>query len=123
MSTKIKNAQETNTDLQQPMKPEEVSSEQKQEQKAELKREGNNLTANPGDRIDDSMSIEEKAKQVAVDAPDGTGDHVVLPTLSSKVKKVNTKHCTMYKMQKKSLMSFVKPEQTRMEIGSGGKHS
>ncbi|MDY7023102.1 MAG: hypothetical protein SWJ54_17420 [Cyanobacteriota bacterium] len=80
MSTQIKNEREKNTDLQQPMKPEEVSPQQKQEHKAELKKEGNNLTANPGDRIDDSMSIEEKAKQVAVDAPDGTGDHVVVPT-------------------------------------------
>lgn len=34
-----------------------------------------NLTANPGDVIvDESQSIEEKAKQVAVDVPDITGD-------------------------------------------------
>ncbi|MEP0958733.1 hypothetical protein [Microcoleus sp. FACHB-1515] len=66
--------------INQPMTPEEVDPEQKRAQKEELLREGNNLTANPGDRIDDSMSIEEKAKQVAVDAPDITGDHITVPT-------------------------------------------
>jgi hypothetical protein len=40
-----------------------------------------NLTANPGDKIsDEPQSIEEKAKQIAVDAPDITGDHVTVPT-------------------------------------------
>jgi hypothetical protein len=40
-----------------------------------------NLTANPGDRIsDEPESVEEKAKQIAVDAPDITGDHVTVPT-------------------------------------------
>ncbi|HAX77705.1 MAG TPA: hypothetical protein DCY88_18175 [Cyanobacteria bacterium UBA11372] len=40
-----------------------------------------NLTANPGDRIaDEPQSIEEKAKQVAVDSPDITGDHITVPT-------------------------------------------
>ncbi|AFZ02859.1 hypothetical protein [Calothrix sp. PCC 6303] len=40
-----------------------------------------NLTANPGDRIaDEPQTIEEKAKQVAVDVPDITGDHVKVPT-------------------------------------------
>lgn len=40
-----------------------------------------NLTANPGDRIDDKhQSVEEKAKQVAVDSPDITGDHITVPT-------------------------------------------
>ncbi len=65
--------------INQPMTPEEVDPAQKQAQKAEVQ---NNelLTVNPGDRIDDSKSIEEKAKQVAVDAPDITGDHIVVPT-------------------------------------------
>jgi hypothetical protein len=67
-------------ETKQPMTPEEVDPQQKREQKEELLREGNNLTANPGDRIDDSKSLEEKAKQVAVDAPDITGDHIVVPT-------------------------------------------
>jgi hypothetical protein len=39
-----------------------------------------NLTANPGDRIDESQSIEEKSKQLAVDSPDITGDHIKVPT-------------------------------------------
>ncbi|NEQ24193.1 MAG: hypothetical protein F6K28_34740, partial [Microcoleus sp. SIO2G3] len=51
--------------INQPMTPEEVDPAQKRAQKEELLREGNNLTANQGDRIDDSKSIEEKAKQVA----------------------------------------------------------
>ncbi|MBD2504641.1 hypothetical protein [Anabaena azotica] len=39
-----------------------------------------NLTANPGDKIDDNKSLEEKAQQVAVDSPDITGDHITVPT-------------------------------------------
>jgi hypothetical protein len=40
-----------------------------------------NLTANPGDRIaDEHQSVEEKSKQVAVDSPDITGDHITVPT-------------------------------------------
>ncbi|HEY9820046.1 MAG TPA: hypothetical protein V6D35_04605 [Candidatus Sericytochromatia bacterium] len=40
-----------------------------------------NAASNPGDRIDpEAQTIEEKAKQVAVDAPDITGDHVKVPT-------------------------------------------
>lgn len=40
-----------------------------------------NLTVNPGDIVtDESKSIEEKAKQVAVDAPDITGDWIKVPT-------------------------------------------
>lgn len=35
---------------------------------------------NPGDVIDESKSIEEKSKQLAVDSPDITGDHIVVPT-------------------------------------------
>lgn len=66
--------------INQPMTPEEVDPQQKREQKEELLREGNNLTANPGDRIDPNASLEEKAQQVAVDAPDITGDHITVPT-------------------------------------------
>jgi hypothetical protein len=66
--------------IEQPMAPEEVDLQQKQAQKQELEEHGNNLTVNPGDRIDESKSLEEKAKQVAVDAPDITGDHIVVPT-------------------------------------------
>ncbi|MEH2173862.1 hypothetical protein [Nostoc sp.] len=41
-----------------------------------------NLTANPGDRISDKpQSVEEKAKQAAVDdVPDITGDRITVPT-------------------------------------------
>jgi hypothetical protein len=36
---------------------------------------------NPGDVIaDDRQSVEEKSKQVAVDSPDITGDHIKVPT-------------------------------------------
>lgn len=62
------------------MAPEEVDIQQKQAQKEEMERGGKSLTINPGDRINRSKSIEEKAKQVAVDAPDITGDHIVVPT-------------------------------------------
>ena len=40
-----------------------------------------NLTVNPGDIVtDESKSVEEKAQQVAVDAPDITGDWIKVPT-------------------------------------------
>jgi hypothetical protein len=39
-----------------------------------------NDASNPGDRIDPAATIEEKAQQVAVDAPDITGDHIKVPT-------------------------------------------
>lgn len=64
----------------QPMTPEEVDPEQKRAQKEELSRAGKSLTVNPGDRIDESKTLQEKAQQVAVDAPDITGDHIVVPT-------------------------------------------
>jgi hypothetical protein len=62
------------------MTPEEVDPEQKRAMKEALSQKGNRLTVNPGDRINDSKTLEEKAKQVAVDAPDITGDHIVVPT-------------------------------------------
>ncbi|HAJ60523.1 MAG TPA: hypothetical protein DCP31_15690 [Cyanobacteria bacterium UBA8543] len=40
-----------------------------------------NEAVNPGDKVDSTaQTIEEKAQQVAVDAPDITGDHVKVPT-------------------------------------------
>jgi hypothetical protein len=40
-----------------------------------------NRTTNPGDTIaDHPQTTEEKAKQIAVDAPDITGDHITVPT-------------------------------------------
>jgi hypothetical protein len=37
-------------------------------------------STNPGDRIQPNQTLEEKAKQLAVDAPDITGDHIKVPT-------------------------------------------
>lgn len=79
MSTEFEARQER-SEIEQPMFPEEVDQQQKLEQKEEMEKAGKSLTANPGDRIDDSKTLEEKAKQVAVDAPDITGDHIVVPT-------------------------------------------
>ena len=39
-----------------------------------------NLTVNPGDVDSKDKSLEEKAKQVAVDSPDITGDQITVPT-------------------------------------------
>ena len=69
----------TNQNNKQPLTPEQVDFEQKQQQKQELENEDNNVL-NPGDKVDESKSVDEKAKQVAVDAPDITGDHVTVPT-------------------------------------------
>ncbi|CAD5953530.1 hypothetical protein PCC9214_02710 [Planktothrix tepida] len=67
-------------EFEQPMNAQEVDPQQKRWQKEELEKNGKTLTANPGDRIDESKTLAEKAKQVAVDAPDITGDHIVVPT-------------------------------------------
>ncbi|NJM67966.1 MAG: hypothetical protein HC851_21035 [Acaryochloris sp. RU_4_1] len=67
----------------QPLTPEQVDPKQKHQQKQELekaRRKGTPLTANPGDRIQRSKTLNQKAKQVAVNAPDITGDHIVVPT-------------------------------------------
>jgi hypothetical protein len=38
-------------------------------------------TVNPGDVInEENQTVEEKSKQVAVDSPDITGDHIKVPT-------------------------------------------
>ncbi|MDX2242015.1 MAG: hypothetical protein NW224_15120 [Leptolyngbyaceae cyanobacterium bins.302] len=74
------NVETNDNEIKQPMQPEQVDPAQKQWIKEEMEKGGKSLTANPGDRIDDSKSLEEKAKQVAVDAPDITGDHIVVPT-------------------------------------------
>lgn len=74
------NVETQNNEIKQPMQPEQVDPAQKQWIKDEMEKGGKSLTLNPGDRIDDSKSLEEKAQQVAVDAPDITGDHIVVPT-------------------------------------------
>ncbi|MEB3359532.1 MAG: hypothetical protein VKK04_22595 [Synechococcales bacterium] len=68
-------------EIHQPTQPEDVSKEQKAAIKREVQ-ENENLVLNPGDRTadDGSKTLEEKAQKVAVDAPDITGDHIVVPT-------------------------------------------
>ncbi|MGF1536295.1 MAG: hypothetical protein ACFB4J_07410 [Elainellaceae cyanobacterium] len=65
--------------LNQPTQPEDVSPEQHEAQQKKLAQNPNSAL-NPGDRVDGSQSLEEKAKQVAVNAPDVTGDHITVPT-------------------------------------------
>lgn len=71
-------SQSTKPEIRQPLTPEEITPAERQAQRQALENE--NLTVNPGDRIDESKSLEEKARQVAVNAPDITGDHIVVPT-------------------------------------------
>lgn len=73
------NAHSEHKEIRQPLTPEMVDPEQKKAQKEAL-RQNPRMTVNPGDRIDESMTLEEKSQQVAVDAPDITGDHIVVPT-------------------------------------------
>jgi hypothetical protein len=65
-------------DIQQPLTPEQVSTEQQQAH-AEAKRT-QDLTVNPGDVIDETNTLEENAQQVAVNSVDITGAHEVVPT-------------------------------------------
>jgi hypothetical protein len=67
-------------EIRQPLTPEQVDPEQKAWMKQEMEKGGKSLTANPGDRIDDSKTLEEKAQQVAVDVPDITREHITVPT-------------------------------------------
>ncbi|MCM1985174.1 hypothetical protein [Lyngbya confervoides] len=64
--------------IRQPLTPEQVSPEQKEAHKRVLETE--NPTVNPGDRVEGPKNLEEKAQQVAVNTPDITGDHIVVPT-------------------------------------------
>lgn len=64
------------TQIQQPLTPEQVSPEQQQAH-AEA---DPNLAVNAGDVISDDKTLAEKAQQVAVNSPDITGDHEVVPT-------------------------------------------
>lgn len=68
------------TNIRQPLQPEDVSPEQKKAQKEEMERQGSHGVLNPGDKVKKGQSLEEKAQQVAVDAPDITGDHITVPT-------------------------------------------
>ncbi len=66
--------------IKQPLSPEDVDPAQKQQHREEIKRRGSELTINPGDRVNPNATLQEKSKQVAVDAPDITGDHITVPT-------------------------------------------
>ncbi|MBE9159783.1 hypothetical protein IQ265_23530 [Nodosilinea sp. LEGE 06152] len=66
-------------EIHQPLTPEEVSPEQKAAHKKMLE-ENENMVLNPGDIVDGEKTLQEKSQQVAVDAPDITGDHIVVPT-------------------------------------------
>ncbi|AFY78206.1 hypothetical protein Ple7327_2969 [Pleurocapsa sp. PCC 7327] len=81
MQRKKVTEQSKNRDLS--INSEEIPAEAKDTVPAEqkLSSKERNLTANPGDRIaDEPQTIEEKAKQIAVDVPDITGDHIKVPT-------------------------------------------
>jgi hypothetical protein len=65
--------------LSQPMLAPEVDPQQKKEHR-EAFSTGEQPTINPGDRIDESKTLQEKAQQVAVHAPDITGEYIVVPT-------------------------------------------
>jgi len=71
-------AQSDATPIRQPTSPEMLSPEQKQTHRRVLETE--NPTVNPGDRVDDSLSLAEKAQQVAIITPDITAEAVVIPT-------------------------------------------
>jgi hypothetical protein len=65
---------------QQPMSAQEVDPQQQQEHREAFSQPGEQPTINPGDRIDESKTLQEKAQQVAVHAPDITGEYLVVPT-------------------------------------------
>ncbi|MBV6624285.1 MAG: hypothetical protein KI793_15320 [Rivularia sp. (in: Bacteria)] len=69
-----------NQNNKQPLTPEQVDFEQKNQQKQELENSDKPNVLNPGDKVDGNKSLSEKEQQVAVDAPDITGDHVTVPT-------------------------------------------
>lgn len=64
----------------QPMSAQEVDPQQKKEHREAVAEGNGQPTINPGDRIDESKSLQEKAQQVAVHAPDITGEYIVVPT-------------------------------------------
>jgi hypothetical protein len=66
--------------IEQPLTPEDIAPEEKQIQQEKHAEPGNDAAINVGDRIDDSKTLEEKAKQVAVNNPDIAGEQIVVPT-------------------------------------------
>ncbi len=47
---------------------------------ADTAKDEQNPVTNPGDKIDESKSDQEKSEQIAVDSPDITGDQITVPT-------------------------------------------
>lgn len=78
MSTQSPHNQSESSVNKQPLTPEELTPEQRQANRDVLMNE--NPTVNPGDRVEEEKSLEEKARQVAVNTADITGEHVVVPT-------------------------------------------
>jgi len=72
------NHNDNQNQIRQPLSPEQVPPEQPKAHREAL--ENGNPTLNPGDIIDHEMTLEEKAKQVAVNTADITGEQVVVPT-------------------------------------------
>ncbi len=66
------------SDLRQPLTPEQVSVEQAEANAAAL--HNGDPTLNPGDIVDREMTLEEKAQKVAVNVADITGEKLVVPT-------------------------------------------
>lgn len=64
--------------VSQPMSEHEVDPQQRAEHRQAVSG-GQQPTINPGDRIDESKTLQEKAQQVAVHAPDITGEYIVVP--------------------------------------------
>jgi hypothetical protein len=65
---------------QQPMSAQEVDPQQRREHREAFSKADAQPTINPGDRIDESKTLQEKSQQVAVHAPDITGEYIVVPT-------------------------------------------
>jgi hypothetical protein len=67
-------ANQSENEIKQPVSPTRESREEPTPKEK-------NATVNPGDIIsDEAQSVEEKAKQIAVDSPDITGEHITVPT-------------------------------------------
>jgi hypothetical protein len=67
------------SNLQQPLSPKEVPSEQWKENQRIVEND-QDVGINPGDYADESKTLEEKARQVAVNVADLTVEQVVIPT-------------------------------------------
>jgi hypothetical protein len=66
--------------VSQPMSEPEVDPQQIREHREAFSKAGEQPTINPGDRIHESKNLQEKSQQVAVHAPDITGEYIVVPT-------------------------------------------